>query len=82
MSLALIKVFRSAFPLSSVFIRVAPGAVLAGNVKVGAGTFIGANAVVKQGVVIGRNVIVGAGTVVLNDIPNGTKIVGNPNRFI
>jgi len=63
-------------------VHVAPGAVLAGNVKVGKGTFIGANAVVKQGVIIGRNVIVGAGTVVLNDIPNGAKIVGNPNRFI
>lgn len=63
-------------------VHVAPGAVIAGNVKIGTGTFIGANAVVKQGVIIGRNVIVGAGTVVLNDIPNGAKIVGNPNRFI
>lgn len=63
-------------------VHVAPGAVLAGNVRVGAGTFIGANAIVKQGVVIGENVIVGAGTIVLNDIPNGKKIVGNPNRFI
>ena len=63
-------------------VHVAPGAVIAGNVKIGKGTFIGANAVVKQGVVIGMNVIVGAGTVVLNNIPNGAKIVGNPNRFI
>ena len=63
-------------------VHVAPGVVLAGNVIVGAGTFIGANAVVKQGVTIGKNVIVGAGTVVINDIPNGKKIVGNPNRFI
>ncbi len=63
-------------------VHLAPGVVLAGNVKVGAGTFIGANAVVKQGVVIGKNVIVGAGTVVIDDIPNGKKIVGNPNRFI
>jgi sugar O-acyltransferase (sialic acid O-acetyltransferase NeuD family) len=63
-------------------VHIAPGAVLAGNVKVGSGSFIGANAVVKQGVVIGKNVIVGAGTVVLNDIPNGKKIVGNPNRYI
>jgi acetyltransferase EpsM len=63
-------------------VHVAPGVVLAGNVIVGAGTFIGANAVVKQGVTIGKNVIVGAGTVVINDIPNGKKVVGNPNRFI
>ena len=63
-------------------VHIAPGVVLGGNVKVGEGTFIGANAVVKQGLIIGKNVIVGAGTVVLNDIPNGKKIVGNPNRFI
>lgn len=63
-------------------VHVAPGVILAGNVIVGAGTFIGANAVVKQGVTIGKNVVVGAGTVVINDIPDGKKIVGNPNRFI
>ena len=48
----------------------------------GIGTFIGANAVIKQGVEIGSNVIVGAGTVVLCNISNGSKIVGNPHRFI
>ena len=62
--------------------HIAPGAVLAGNVRVGERTFIGANAVVKQGVVIGKDVFIGAGTVVLNNISDGSKIVGNPGRQI
>jgi acetyltransferase EpsM len=63
-------------------VHIAPGAVLAGNVIIGERSFIGANAVLKQGIVIGKDVIVGAGTVVLQDIPDNTKIVGNPSRFI
>jgi sugar O-acyltransferase (sialic acid O-acetyltransferase NeuD family) len=63
-------------------VHIAPGAVLAGNVKVGSRSFIGANSVIKQGVKIGKNVIVGAGAVVLNNISDGSKIVGNPHRFI
>lgn len=63
-------------------VHIAPGAVLAGNVKVGSGSFIGANSFIKQGVEIGKNVIVGAGTVVLNNISDGSIIVGNPYRFL
>jgi sugar O-acyltransferase (sialic acid O-acetyltransferase NeuD family) len=64
------------------FAHIAPGAVLAGGVKVGANSFIGANSVVKEGVCIGSNVTVGAGSVVIRNIPDGKKIVGNPSRFI
>lgn len=64
------------------FVHIAPGATLAGNVKVGQNSFVGANAVIKEGVVIGSNVIIGAGSVVINNIPDGKKIVGNPCRFI
>lgn len=63
-------------------VHIAPGAVLAGNVFVGQRSFIGANSVIKQGVKIGNDVIVGAGTVVVSDIPDGKKVVGNPNRYI
>ncbi|SHG34594.1 sugar O-acyltransferase, sialic acid O-acetyltransferase NeuD family [Fodinibius roseus] len=63
-------------------VHIAPGAVLAGNVKVGKGSFIGANAVVKEGVTIGENVIVGAGATIINDIPHNKKMVGNPGREI
>ena len=60
--------------------HIAPGAVLAGNVNVGERSFIGANAVIKQGVIIGKDVIIGAGSVVLKNVPDGSKIVGNPGR--
>jgi sugar O-acyltransferase (sialic acid O-acetyltransferase NeuD family) len=63
-------------------VHIAPGAVLAGNVRIGERTFVGANAVIKQGVVIGKDVVIGAGTVVLTDIPDGSRIVGNPGRQI
>lgn len=64
------------------FVHIAPSAVLAGNVSVGDYSFIGANAVVKQGVKIGKNCTVGAGTVVINDISDGSTIVGNPARLL
>lgn len=64
------------------YVHVAPGAVLAGNVSVGEYSFIGAQAVVKEGVRIGKNVILGAGAVVIKDVPDGSKIAGNPARII
>ncbi|MFD2917469.1 acetyltransferase [Psychroserpens luteus] len=63
-------------------VHIAPGAVLLGNVSVGEQSFIGANAVVKENITIGRNVIIGAGSVVLNDVPDNSRIVGNPGRAI
>ena len=62
------------------FVHIGPGAVLCGNVKVGSGSFIGANAVVKEGVIIGNNVLIGAGSVVIRNIPDNSKVVGNPQR--
>lgn len=64
------------------FCHIAPGATLCGNVKVGTTSFIGAQAVIKQGIRIGKNVTIGAGTVVLNDVPDNTVVVGNPQRFL
>lgn len=63
-------------------VHIAPGAVLCGNVLVGEQSFVGAGSVIKQGVRIGANVTVGAGSVVIKDIPDHSKIVGNPTRFI
>jgi sugar O-acyltransferase (sialic acid O-acetyltransferase NeuD family) len=63
-------------------VHIAPGAVLAGNVRVGDLSFIGANSVVKQGVTIGSNVIIGAGSVIIKDVPDHTKVVGNPGRLL
>lgn len=62
--------------------HIAPGAICAGNVKIGRRTFVGANAIIKQGVRIGDDVIIGAGAVVINDIPDHTTVIGNPAKQI
>ncbi|MBT6170080.1 MAG: acetyltransferase [Flavobacteriaceae bacterium] len=62
--------------------HIGPGAVLCGGVNIGESTFIGANSVVNQNIIIGNNVIVGSGTVVIKNIPDNTKVVGNPGRII
>lgn len=63
-------------------VHVAPGATLAGCVKVGPYTLIGAGAVVLPRVRIGANVIVGAGSVVSRDIPDNMVVYGAPARRI
>ena len=46
------------------------------------GAKIGANATLLPGVVIGENSLVGAGSVVVEDVPDGAVVVGNPARII
>ena len=43
---------------------------------------VGANVTVLPGVVIGENSLVGAGSVVVNDVPDGKVVAGNPARII
>lgn len=43
---------------------------------------IGANATILPGVVVGENALVGAGSVVVDDVPPGAVVVGNPARVI
>ena len=43
---------------------------------------IGANVTILPGVVIGARALVGAGSVVVNDVPDGKVVVGNPARII
>jgi acetyltransferase-like isoleucine patch superfamily enzyme len=47
-----------------------------------AGAKIGANATLLPGVTIGRDALVGAGSVVVNDVPDGAVVVGNPARVV
>jgi UDP-perosamine 4-acetyltransferase len=61
-------------------VHVAPGAILAGGVRVGTGSFIGAGAVVIDGIRIGANVFVAAGSVVVSDVSDGQRIMGVPAR--
>ena len=49
--------------------------------------YIGAGAIIKEGspgqpLVIGRDAVVGMGAVVLNDVPDGAVVAGNPAKVI
>ena len=70
--------------------HVGAGAVLAGVIEPPSAkpvvleddVLIGANAVVVEGVRIGKGAVVGAGSIVLNDVPAGAVVAGNPARII
>lgn len=61
---------------------IAPNTTLLGASKIGKNCFIGANAVILQGVTVGKNCVIGAGTIVLKDVPENSKVVGNPQRLL
>ena len=60
--------------------HIAPGARLAGDVRVGEGAFVGMGAVVCPGVRIGNWAVVGAGAVVTRDVADHATVVGVPAR--
>ena len=70
--------------------HVGAGAVLAGVIEPPSAkpvvleddVLIGANAVVVEGVRIGKGAVVRAGSIVLNDVPAGAVVAGNPARII
>lgn len=64
------------------FVHIGPNAALAGQVAVGEGTWVGLGSSVLQGVTIGCWCVIGAGAVVLNDVPDGATVVGNPGKII
>lgn len=65
------------------FVTVCSGAALCGEVSVGDDVFVGANAVVIHGgIAIGAGATVGAGAVVVEDVPAGATVVGNPARVL
>jgi len=49
---------------------------------IGVGASIGANATVLPGLRIGKGAMVGAGAVVVEDVPDGVVVVGNPARIV
>jgi acetyltransferase EpsM len=62
--------------------HVAPGAILAGGVRIGEQTLVGTGAVVIPGISIGAHCVVGAGAVVTADVPDGVAVAGVPARAI
>lgn len=63
-------------------VHVAPGAVLAGCVRVGAHATIWSGATILPHVVIGAGAEVGAGAVVLEDVEPFSVVAGNPARLL
>lgn len=64
------------------FAHISAQAMLCGNIKIGARTFVGAGTVIINNLEVGKDVTIGAGTVVIRNIPDGSRVVGNPQRFI
>lgn len=70
--------------------HIGAGSVLAGVIEPPSATpvvieddvVIGANAVVIEGVRIGKGAVVGAGSIVLEDVPAGAVVAGNPARIV
>jgi len=63
-------------------VHVCPGAHLAGCVTVADLATVGTGATVLPRVSIGRGAVVGAGAVVVEDVPAGVVVAGNPARII
>lgn len=63
-------------------VHVAPGARLAGGVRVDSESWIGLGAVVLEGRTIGPGTMVGAGAVVTRDLPGDVVAHGSPARII
>ncbi len=50
------------------------------GVHLESGATVGAGAVLLPGIVIGAGALIGAGAVVVDDVPPGATVVGNPGR--
>lgn len=64
------------------FVHISPNVTLSGNTSIGLGSHLGSGAIVIPGVKIGKWCTIGAGAVVINDIPDGATVVGNPGKII
>ena len=69
------------------FVTFAPGVQCNGNVEIGDHVYVGAGAMIRQGTsgakrYIGEGAVIGMGAVVLEDVPAGATVVGNPARAI
>jgi sugar O-acyltransferase (sialic acid O-acetyltransferase NeuD family) len=64
------------------FVTFAPRVNCNGRVTIGDGAYVGTGAFLKQGVSIGAGATVGMGSVVIQDVPAGATVVGNPARIM
>ncbi len=62
------------------FVTLSPGTLVNGECTIGDRAFFGTGAIVTPGIEVGADAKVGAGAVVLEDVPDGTTVVGVPAR--
>ena len=62
------------------FVTFSPGTLVNGECRIGDRAFFGTGAIVTPRLRIGADAKVGAGAVVLEDVPEGTTVVGVPAR--
>jgi acetyltransferase EpsM len=61
---------------------VGVNAVVCGYATVREGAHIAPGAVVREGLTIGRYSVIGLGAVVIENVPDGAIVAGNPARVI
>jgi acetyltransferase EpsM len=64
------------------FAFIGVNAVLCGYVTLQEGAYIAPGAVVRERTKVGRYSVVGLGAVVIDDVPDGVIVAGNPARVI
>lgn len=52
------------------------------HTRIGDGTSVGPRAIVMPGVTVGSDCIIEAGSVVTRDVPDGSRILGNPGQIV
>ena len=62
------------------FVTLSPGTLVNGECRIGDRAFFGTGAIVTPGLSVGAGARVGAGAVVLDNVPEGTTVVGVPAR--
>lgn len=64
------------------FSFISNNASIGAYVKVEEGAHIGSNSSIIENVTVNKGSLVGIGTVLLNDVPEYSKVVGNPGRIL